>query len=61
MLPSSYLRPLEDGARLQVLVVTWILDVGLDPADVLTPAETPLLKTLKTDDHVTCRLSTSQI
>ena len=61
MLPSLYLCPLEDGARFEVLIVTWVLDVGLDPADVLAPAEAPLLETLQTDDHVTRRLITSQI
>ena len=61
MLPSLYLCPLEDGARFQILIVTWVLDVGLDPTDVLTPTEAPLLETLQTDDHVKHRLMTSHI
>lgn len=40
------LGPLEHGARLQVLQVNRVLDVSLDPANVLAPAEAPLAQAL---------------
>jgi len=35
-----------DGAGLQIFVVARVLDVCLDPADVLTPPVAPTLQTL---------------
>jgi len=42
----SDLSSLKDCLRLEILVMSRVLYVGLDPADVLTSTETPLLQTL---------------
>ena len=48
----KYLSSLKDGLRLEILVVSRVSDVGLDPADVLTATEAPLLQTLHTCNKV---------
>ena len=50
---NDHLSSLKDRLRLQILVMSRVLDVGLDPADVLTSTESPLLQTLNnTTDHI---------
>jgi len=40
------LSSLKDCLRLEILVMSRVLYVGLDPADVFTSTETPLLQAL---------------
>jgi len=49
------LGSLEDRLRFEVLVVSRVLNVRLNPADVFTAPEAPLLQTLH---HVTARSHT---
>lgn len=44
-----YLGPLEYCLWVQRLGLAWIILVGLDPTDVLTPPKAPLPQTLKRD------------
>lgn len=44
---ALYLSSLEHCFWVQCLSLFWVVFVGLDPADIFTPPESPLLQALK--------------